>query len=69
MANFEGMADGQLLSLAQQALQIEAQALLDMLTIVQHKGLDFSALKVVVVGDILHSRVARSDIQALKLLN
>jgi len=30
MANFEGMADGQLLSLAQQALQIEAQALLDM---------------------------------------
>ncbi len=40
-----------------------------MLTIVQHKGPDFSALKVVVVGDILHSRVARSDIQALKLLN
>jgi arabinose-5-phosphate isomerase len=30
MANFEVMADGQLLSLAQQALQIEAQALLDM---------------------------------------
>jgi len=44
------------------------QALLDMLTIRQHKGPDFSGLKVVVAGDILHSRVARSDLQALKML-
>ena len=44
------------------------QALLDMLTIRQHKGPDFSGLKVVVAGDILHSRVARSDLQALKQL-
>ncbi len=44
------------------------QALLDMLSIRQHKGADFSARKVLMVGDILHSRVARSDLQALKLL-
>lgn len=40
------------------------QAMLDMFTIKQHKG-DFSKLKVAVVGDVLHSRVARSEIHAL----
>lgn len=44
------------------------QALLDMLTIRQRKGGDFSRLRVVMAGDILHSRVARSDLQALKML-
>jgi aspartate carbamoyltransferase catalytic subunit len=39
-----------------------------MLTIRQHKGTDFSRLKVVIAGDILHSRVARSGLQALKML-
>lgn len=43
------------------------QALLDMLTIRQHKG-DFTKLSVAVVGDILHSRVARSQIHALRIL-
>jgi aspartate carbamoyltransferase catalytic subunit len=43
------------------------QAMLDMFTIRQMKG-DFANLKVAVVGDILHSRVARSDIQALNTL-
>ncbi|WP_151702301.1 aspartate carbamoyltransferase catalytic subunit [Nitrincola alkalilacustris] len=43
------------------------QAMLDMLTIRQHKG-DFANLKVAIVGDILHSRVARSQIHALKIL-
>ncbi|WP_271272006.1 aspartate carbamoyltransferase catalytic subunit [Aliamphritea hakodatensis] len=43
------------------------QAMLDMLTIRQHKG-DFSPLKVAIVGDILHSRVARSQIHALRTL-
>ena len=43
------------------------QALLDMLTIQQHKR-DFSSLKVAIVGDILHSRVARSQIYALHAL-
>ncbi|HEC04952.1 MAG TPA: aspartate carbamoyltransferase catalytic subunit [Thiothrix sp.] len=43
------------------------QALLDMLTIRQHKHA-FPPLKVAIVGDILHSRVARSQIHALTTL-
>jgi len=43
------------------------QAMLDMFAIRKHKG-DFSGLKVVIVGDILHSRVARSQIHALNIL-
>lgn len=43
------------------------QALLDMLTIRQHKQ-NFEKLSVAIVGDIIHSRVAHSDIQALKTL-
>jgi len=40
------------------------QALLDMLTIRQHKG-RLEGLKVAIIGDITHSRVARSDIYGL----
>jgi aspartate carbamoyltransferase catalytic subunit len=43
------------------------QAMLDMFTIRQHKK-QFAGLKVAIVGDILHSRVARSQIQALNIL-
>ncbi len=43
------------------------QAMLDMFTIRRHKQ-DFSQLKVAIIGDILHSRVARSQIQALNTL-
>ncbi|CAB9541256.1 Aspartate carbamoyltransferase (EC 2.1.3.2) [uncultured Gammaproteobacteria bacterium] len=43
------------------------QALLDMLTIRQHKQ-SFENLSVAIVGDIVHSRVAHSNIQALKTL-
>lgn len=43
------------------------QAMLDMFTIRQYKKI-FDDLKVVIIGDILHSRVARSQIQALKTL-
>jgi len=43
------------------------QALLDMFTIRRHKA-DFSALTVVIVGDVAHSRVARSQIHALRIL-
>ncbi|HHX35703.1 MAG TPA: aspartate carbamoyltransferase catalytic subunit [Gammaproteobacteria bacterium] len=43
------------------------QGMLDMLTIRRHKG-DFENLKVAIVGDILHSRVARSNMLALKTL-
>ncbi|MGE4367279.1 aspartate carbamoyltransferase catalytic subunit [Thermomonas sp.] len=44
------------------------QGLLDMLTLRQAKGEDFSRLKVVIVGDVRHSRVARSDLHALRAL-
>jgi aspartate carbamoyltransferase catalytic subunit len=44
------------------------QGLLDMLTIRQHKGEDFSRLTVAIVGDVKHSRVARSDLHALRTL-
>ncbi|QWP76528.1 aspartate carbamoyltransferase catalytic subunit [Lysobacter sp. K5869] len=44
------------------------QGLLDMLTLRQAKGRDFSRLRVAMVGDIKHSRVARSDLQALRAL-
>jgi aspartate carbamoyltransferase catalytic subunit len=43
------------------------QAMLDVFTIRKHKG-DFSQLTVAIVGDILHSRVARSEIHALRIL-
>lgn len=43
------------------------QAMLDMFTIRRHKR-SFENLRVAIVGDILHSRVARSDIHALKTL-
>ena len=43
------------------------QGLLDMYTIRHFKG-DFTRLVVAVVGDVLHSRVARSDIHALTTL-
>ena len=43
------------------------QALLDVFTIRRHKK-NFAGLSVAIVGDILHSRVARSDIHALRTL-
>ncbi len=45
------------------------QAMLDMFTIRRVKGPDFGRLRVAIVGDIMHSRVARSQIHALNLLN
>ncbi|MGE4579421.1 MAG: aspartate carbamoyltransferase catalytic subunit [Desulfuromonadales bacterium] len=41
-----------------------SQALLDLLTIRQHKG-KIEGLKVAIIGDIAHSRVARSGLYAL----
>ncbi len=43
------------------------QAMLDMFTIRRHKG-EFHNLCVAIVGDIMHSRVARSQIHALSTL-
>jgi aspartate carbamoyltransferase catalytic subunit len=43
------------------------QGLLDLLTIRQHKG-DFENLVVTIIGDIKHSRVARSAAQGLRIM-
>ena len=40
------------------------QALLDMFSIIERKG-SLEGKKVVIVGDIMHSRVARSDVYGL----
>jgi aspartate carbamoyltransferase catalytic subunit len=45
------------------------QAMLDMFTIRRNKGNDFGKLRVAIIGDVLHSRVARSQIHALNILN
>ncbi len=44
------------------------QAMLDMLTIYHEAGKPFEDLSVAIIGDIKHSRVARSDISALQTL-
>lgn len=44
------------------------QAMLDMLTIHREASRPFEALSVAIIGDIKHSRVARSDISALQTL-
>ena len=47
--------------------QHPTQALLDVFTMRRHLG-DLAGRHVVIVGDLLHSRVARSEVQALNLL-
>ncbi len=47
--------------------QHPTQALLDVFTMREHLG-DLAGRRVVIVGDVLHSRVARSEVQALVLL-
>ncbi|MBC8283502.1 MAG: aspartate carbamoyltransferase catalytic subunit [Nitrospinae bacterium] len=44
-----------------------SQSLLDLLTIREHKG-SLKGLKVTIVGDIAHSRVARSNIHAMQTM-
>ncbi len=55
------------LSAGEAHLSHPTQGLLDALTIRQHKG-DISALRIAIVGDIRHSRVARSAYQVFRLL-
>jgi aspartate carbamoyltransferase catalytic subunit len=48
--------------------QHPSQCLLDLFTLRQALGRDLDGLKVAIVGDILHSRVARSNIQGFQML-
>lgn len=43
------------------------QALLDMMTMIENKG-DLKGLRVAIIGDVKHSRVARSDVYGLKAM-
>ncbi|MEE8527403.1 MAG: aspartate carbamoyltransferase catalytic subunit [Gammaproteobacteria bacterium] len=60
-------ASVRIISAGEAHLSHPTQGLLDVLTIRRHKG-DLSTLKVCLVGDIKHSRVARSAGQALTTL-
>lgn len=60
-------ASSQLICAGEGTQHHPSQALLDMLTIQQHKK-TVENLSVAIVGDVLHSRVAHSDVSALKLL-
>jgi len=55
------------LSAGEAHLSHPTQGLLDALTIRQHKG-DIEPLSIAIVGDIRHSRVARSAYQVLRIL-
>lgn len=44
------------------------QALLDAFTLRQHRGTNFEGMRVVIVGDVKHSRVARSNAKVLGAL-
>ncbi len=44
------------------------QALLDAFTLRRHRGESFAGMKVRIVGDVKHSRVARSNVKALSAL-
>jgi aspartate carbamoyltransferase catalytic subunit len=48
--------------------QHPTQCLLDLFSLRQTFGRDLSGMKVWIVGDILHSRVARSDIMGFRML-
>jgi aspartate carbamoyltransferase catalytic subunit len=48
--------------------QHPTQCLLDLFSLRQNLGRNLEGLRVFIVGDILHSRVARSDIMGFKLL-
>ena len=48
--------------------QHPTQCLLDLFSMRQNLGRDLDGLKVFIIGDILHSRVARSDIMGFQML-
>ena len=58
---------GHLINCGEAHLNHPTQGLLDALTLRQHRA-DPAACRVVIVGDLAHSRVARSAVQAFRLL-
>lgn len=69
---FEGLtdqlpADCHLINAGNGTCEHPTQALIDIFTL-HEQGIDFSALKIAIVGDVKHSRVAHSAIKALQTL-
>ncbi len=62
-----GWLDVPILNAGDGAHQHPTQALLDVFTMRRHLG-DLAGRRVAIVGDVLHSRVARSEVDALRLL-
>ena len=60
--------DTHLISAGESSISHPTQGLLDLLTIRQAKGA-FEDLKVIIMGDISHSRVARSLAEGLQIMN
>ncbi|MEX0953053.1 MAG: aspartate carbamoyltransferase catalytic subunit [Nitriliruptoraceae bacterium] len=66
-AQLAGWLDVPILNAGDGAHQHPTQALLDVFTMRRHLG-DLAGRRVAIVGDVLHSRVARSEVAALRLL-
>ncbi|HHL39635.1 MAG TPA: aspartate carbamoyltransferase catalytic subunit [Deltaproteobacteria bacterium] len=66
-AMLAGLVDSSVINAGDGAREHPSQALLDMLTVREHKE-SFEGLKVLIVGDIAHSRVARSGIHGFTRL-
>jgi aspartate carbamoyltransferase catalytic subunit len=62
-----GQVDARVVNAGDGANEHPSQALLDLLTIREHKKA-FAGLRVAIIGDIAHSRVARSNMHALAIL-
>ena len=60
--------DTHIISAGESSISHPTQGLLDLLTIRQSKGA-FEDLKVIIMGDISHSRVARSLVEGLDIMN
>jgi aspartate carbamoyltransferase catalytic subunit len=67
-ATVAGWVDASVLNAGDGCHEHPTQALLDALTLRRHVGPDLDGLRLAIVGDILHSRVARSDVLAFAAL-
>jgi len=63
-----GWIDAAILNAGDGRHQHPTQALLDVLTLRLHRGPSLEGMRIAIVGDVRHSRVARSDVQAFTAL-
>jgi aspartate carbamoyltransferase catalytic subunit len=63
-----GWIDASIINAGDGCHEHPTQALLDLLTLRRHRGTDLEGLRVAIVGDVVHSRVARSNVLAMTAL-